>query len=115
MSKKFTYELELAGVAGKCQTWTNTATVEESSSQDVNNSDSADVEVCAEAPLITPPTPPVEPPAPTPPAPPVAQASEPTPLVDTGADESLLWMIGTASAVIIAGALMLMRYRRKAH
>lgn len=46
-SKKFTYTMDLVGEAGKCQTWTNTATVEESASHDENNTDSADVEVCS--------------------------------------------------------------------
>lgn len=103
-SKKFTYTMDLAGVAGKCQTWTNTATVEESSSQDENNSDSADVEVCSEAPQAAPPAEP---------EPPAAPPARPTPLAATGMDEGLLWLVGSASMIIIAGALMLLRYRRR--
>lgn len=103
-SKKFTYTMDLAGVAGKCQTWTNTATVEESSSQDENNSDSADVEVCSEAPQAAPPAEP---------EPPAAPPARPTPLAATGMDEGLLWLMGSASMIIIAGALMLLRYRRR--
>ena len=105
-SKKFTYTMDLAGVAGKCQTWTNTATVEESASQDENNSDSVDVEVCSEAPQAAPPAPP---------APPAAPPARPAPLAATGMDEGLLWLVGSASMVIIAGALMLLRYRRRTH
>ena len=45
----FTYAQELAGVAGKCTTFTNTAVVEEKLGSDADNSASAAVEVCVEA------------------------------------------------------------------
>lgn len=47
-NNKFTYEQELAGAAGKCTTFTNTAVVKEEVGSNDDNSDSADVEVCVE-------------------------------------------------------------------
>ncbi|WP_431492858.1 prealbumin-like fold domain-containing protein [Glutamicibacter sp.] len=105
-SKKFTYELVLDGVAGKCQTMTNTASIPEKSGEDGNNSDSADVEVCAEAPQAAPPAPPAPPVPAAPPA-------QPAPLAATGLDQGSLWLAGAAGMVIIAGALILLRYRRR--
>ncbi|MFC9936010.1 LPXTG cell wall anchor domain-containing protein [Glutamicibacter sp. NPDC127525] len=111
-SKKFTYELVLDGVAGTCQTMTNTASIPEKSGEDGNNSDSADVEVCSEAPQAAPPAPPVPPAPPAPPAP-AAPPAPPAPLAATGLDQGSLWLAGAAGMVIIAGALILLRYRRR--
>jgi len=108
-SKKFTYELVLDGIAGKCRTMTNTAIIPEASGEDSNNSDSADVEVCSEAPQAAPPAPPVPPAPPAPAAPP----APPAPLAATGLDQGSLWLAGAAGMVIIAGALILLRYRRR--
>ncbi|WP_411730787.1 LPXTG cell wall anchor domain-containing protein [Paeniglutamicibacter sp.] len=48
--KAFTYPLELAGVAGECTTYTNTAVLRETTGTDeVDNTATADVEVCAKA------------------------------------------------------------------
>ncbi len=105
-SKKFTYELVLDGIAGKCRTMTNTSTIPEESGEDGNNSDSADVEVCSEAPQAAPPAPPAPPAPAAPPAP-------PAPLAATGLDQGSLWLAGAAGMVIIAGALILLRYRRR--
>ncbi|MGP5679126.1 LPXTG cell wall anchor domain-containing protein [Glutamicibacter arilaitensis] len=106
-SKKFTYELVLDGIAGKCRTMTNTSTIPEQSGEDGNNSDSADVEVCSEAPQAAPPAPPA------PPALPAAPPAPLAPLAATGLDQGTLWLAGAAGMVIIAGALILLRYRRR--
>ncbi|MFL4476393.1 LPXTG cell wall anchor domain-containing protein, partial [Paeniglutamicibacter sp. MACA_103] len=48
--KVFTYPVELAGVAGECTTYTNTAVLRETTGTDeADNSATADVEVCAKA------------------------------------------------------------------
>ncbi|MGL3804483.1 prealbumin-like fold domain-containing protein [Paeniglutamicibacter sp. R2-26] len=44
--KEFTYQVELAGDAGKCTTFTNTAVLREDAGANDNNSATADVEVC---------------------------------------------------------------------
>ncbi|MDQ0093763.1 DUF7927 domain-containing protein [Paeniglutamicibacter psychrophenolicus] len=44
----FTYAQELAGTAGKCTTFTNTAVLKEKAGSDEDNTDSVSVEVCVE-------------------------------------------------------------------
>ncbi|WP_442904016.1 LPXTG cell wall anchor domain-containing protein, partial [Glutamicibacter sp.] len=59
-----------------------------------------------------PPAPPV-PPAPPAPAAPAAPPAPPAPLAATGLDQGSLWLAGAAGMVIVAGALILLRYRRR--
>lgn len=112
-SKKFTYELVVDGVAGECQTLTNTATIPEDSGEDGNNTDSADVEICSEAPQAAPPAAPAAPAPAAPAAPAPAAPVAAAPLAATGLEQGLLWLSGTAGMILIAGALVLLRYRRR--
>lgn len=98
--KVFTYDVVFKAPNDSCLAMVNTAQIVQTGQKD-----SATVDLCAQPPAAVPPAPR---PAPVPPAP-----QPPAPLASTGAAESLMWMLGASGTLLIAGALMLLRYRRR--